>query len=186
MSTLGIDLDPSKGHNLTPHLIETSLQKRYTTISIPSTYGGLNDHLTAGAVVGIVLGSVAGFVLLMYVLFLAVSPKSIARGPPTSASSYTSKDSSVYQGRARSSRQPRRDERSISAHSYRRRSRSRSDRIIVEESQTSGPSRNDVVEVIEDESESEISRPPRRTSRRGGARHIDPLAYGGSENDSRA
>lgn len=182
-----MDLNPTKGHNLTPHLIETSLQKRYTTISIPSTYGGLNENLTAGAVVGIVLGSVAGFVLLMYVLFLAVSPKSVARGPPTAPSSYTSKDSSVYLGRARSSRHPRREEeRSVSVHSFRRRSRSRSDRIIVEESQISGPSRHDVVEVIEDDTESEFSRPPRRTSRRGGMRGVDPLAYGGSEHDSRA
>lgn len=183
MSTLEMDFGPTKGRNLSPHLIETSLQKRYTTISIPSTYGGLNEHLTSGAVVGIVLGSVAGFVLLMYVLFLAVSPKSVARGPPTAPSSYTSKDSSVYLGHARSSRHPRRDEeRSISAHSFRRRSRSRSDRIVVEESQTSGPSRNDVIEVLEDDTESEFSRPPRRPSRRGGGRHVDPLAYGGSQN----
>jgi len=189
-----MDLDPSKP-NLKPHLLDTSLQKRYTTISIPSTYGRLHTSPAAGTVVGIVLGSVAGFVLLMYVLFLAVNPGGIARGAPTSSSmSMSMEDEEVsVQSRRRPSRRRSEvevlEERETFRDSYRRRPSSRHDRVVVEESlATSTTGDEDMVEVFEEESSvpSDVSpRPPRR-SRRGGVRHVDPLAYGGdSEYGSR-
>lgn len=186
MSTLEMDLDPSKAHR-SPNLLDTALQKRYTTISIPSTYGRLHDSPAAGTVVGIVLGSVAGFVLLMYVLFLAVNPGGVARGTATASSVSMSMDEEES---VRSRRRPSRRRSDIEVieepefrDSYRRRPVSRHDRIVVEESlATSATQEEDLVEVIEEESSSAPSdmspRPPRR-SRRGGVRHVDPMAYGG-------
>ncbi|KAJ5162682.1 uncharacterized protein N7500_004512 [Penicillium coprophilum] len=205
---LDLDLDPTTPNlntrDLDPNLLhtDTSLQKRYTTISIPSTYGRIDTSPAAGTVVGIVLGSVAGFVLLMYVLFLAVNPGGIARGgvaAPTSSSismsmSMSMDDEEIVEVRSRrgSSAGGRRhrdvievtEERETFRDSYRRRPSSRHDRVVVEESlatSTTGEMDEDIIEVEEEESSvpSDISpRPPRR-SRRGGVRHVDPLAYGG-------
>jgi hypothetical protein len=187
-------------NGLTSHLL-TSHQKRYTTISIPSTYGHLHDSPAAGTVVGIVLGSVAGFVLLMYVLFLAVNPGGIARGAssgpaPTVSSSLSMDEEEIVDVRA--SRRPSRrrhsdntievmEERETFRDSYRRRPSSRHDRIVVEESlATSTSGGGDVVEVLEEESSvpSDVSPRPARRSRRG-VSHVDPLAYGGGSQYSR-
>jgi hypothetical protein len=188
-------IDPSKP-NLHPNHLDSSLQKRYTTISIPSTYGRLNTSPAAGTVVGIVLGSVAGFVLLMYVLFLAVNPGGVARGAPTASSvSMSMEDEEIVSVRSRRRPSRRRsevevlEERETFRDSYRRRPSSRHDRVVVEESlATSTTGDDNLVEVFEEESSvpSDVSpRPPRR-SRRGGVRHVDPLAYGGeSEYGSR-
>ncbi|CAI7655511.1 unnamed protein product [Penicillium bialowiezense] len=165
MSTLEMDLDPSKAHR-SPNLLDTALQKRYTTISIPSTYGRLHDSPAAGTVVGIVLGSVAGFVLLIVSMSMDEEESVRSRRRPSRRRS----DIEVIE-------EPEfRD-------SYRRRPVSRHDRIVVEESlATSATQEEDLVEVIEEESSSAPSdmspRPPRR-SRRGGVRHVDPMAYGG-------
>ncbi|KXG50673.1 uncharacterized protein PGRI_044400 [Penicillium griseofulvum] len=209
---LGLDLDPTKPNlntrDLNPNLLhtDTSLQKRYTTISIPSTYGRLNTSPAASTVVGIVLGSVGGFVLLMYVLFLAVNPGGIARGgvaAPTSSSISMSMSMSMddeeigdvrsRRGSAAGRRRPNvievTEERESFRDSYRRRPSSRHDRVVVEESlatSTTGDMDPDVIEVEEDESSvpSDVSpRPPRRP-RRGGVRHVDPLAYGGGSDYS--
>ncbi|KAJ5184394.1 hypothetical protein N7491_007740 [Penicillium cf. griseofulvum] len=209
---LGLDLDPTKPtlntRDLNPNLLhtDTSLQKRYTTISIPSTYGRLNTSPAASTVVGIVLGSVGGFVLLMYVLFLAVNPGGIARGgvaAPTSSSismsmSMSMDDEEIVDVRSRrgpaAGRRQRdaievTEERETFRDSYRRRPSSRHDRVVVEDSlatSTTGELDPDVIEVEEDESSvpSDVSpRPPRR-SRRGGVRHVDPLAYGGGSDYS--
>jgi hypothetical protein len=210
---LGLDLDPTKPNlntrDLNPNLLhtDTSLQKRYTTISIPSTYGRLNTSPAASTVVGIVLGSVGGFVLLMYVLFLAVNPGGIARGgvaAPTSSSISMSMSMSMddeefvdvrsRRGSAAGRRRPNvievGEERESFRDSYRRRPSSRHDRVVVEESlatSTTGDMDPNVIEVEEDEESSVPSdvspRPPRR-SRRGGVRHVDPLAYGGGSDYS--
>ncbi|CAG8923964.1 unnamed protein product [Penicillium salamii] len=180
----------SKAHT-NPNLLDTALQKRYTTISIPSTYGRLHDSPAPGTVAGIVLGSVAGFVLLMYVLFLAVNPGGVARGAPSSVSMSMDEEESVRSRRRGSRRRSEvevLEERESFRDSYRRRPASRHDRIVVEESlATSTTGDGDVVEVIEEESSapSDMSpRPPRRSRR--GVRHVDPLAYGGdSDYESR-
>ncbi|KAJ5961252.1 uncharacterized protein N7479_008402 [Penicillium vulpinum] len=208
----GLDLGPTKPSlnigDLDPNLLhtDTSLQKRYTTISIPSTYGRINSSPAAGTVVGIILGSVAGFVLLMYILFLAVNPGGIARGgvaAPTSSSismsmSMSMDDEEIVEVRSRRGSavgRRRRDvieveeERENYRDSYRRQPSSRHDLVVVEESlatSTTGDADADVIEVEEEESTvpSDVSpRPPRR-SRRGGVRHVDPLAYGGGSDYS--
>ncbi|CAI7608595.1 unnamed protein product [Penicillium glandicola] len=189
-----LDLDPTKP-NLNP-------RDRYTTISIPSTYGRLETSPAAGTVVGIVLGSVAGFVLLMYVLFLAVNPGGVARGGPAPTSSSISMsmsmdDEEIVEVRSRrgSSAGRRRrpdvievaEEHETFRDSYRRRPSSRHDRVVVEESlATSTTGDEDIIEVEEEESTvpSDMSPRPSRRSRRGGVRHVDPLAYGGGSDYS--
>ena len=44
----------------------------YGTISIPSTYGRLDTSPAPGTVIGIVLGSIAGFLFLLYLLYLGL------------------------------------------------------------------------------------------------------------------
>ncbi|KAL4895786.1 hypothetical protein BDV59DRAFT_173136 [Aspergillus ambiguus] len=54
------------------HQHQTALTKRYDAISIPASYGRLADSPTPGTVAGIMLGSVVGFVFLLYLIFLAL------------------------------------------------------------------------------------------------------------------
>ncbi|KAJ5581740.1 hypothetical protein N7535_000360 [Penicillium sp. DV-2018c] len=181
----------------------TALQKRYTTISIPSTYGRLTTSPPAGTVVGIVLGSVAGFCLLMYILFLALNPGGIKRGAPGTVTTRTASSLSMsmtvdeeegISGRSGRRRRDRdqivvEEERETYRDSYRRQPSSRRDRdrIIVEDSlatSTTGEGdRRDVIEVEEDESTVLSDASPRssrrsRSRRGGGVRHVDPLAWG--------
>ncbi|KAJ5096825.1 hypothetical protein N7456_007546 [Penicillium angulare] len=180
--------------NLTPstplslkanNIISSHLQKRYTTVSIPSTYGRLNSSPPPGTVAGIVLGSVGGVVLILYLTFLALNPGGLARG----GSSSIDEEVVVSAGR----RGPRRRDDLIEVveerdrrGGYRRRPSPRDDdHIIVEESVTGTATSDgrDFVEVLEEESSAVSSvstRPPRRArSHRSGARSINPLDYGG-------
>ncbi|KAJ5544428.1 hypothetical protein N7513_006992 [Penicillium frequentans] len=186
-------LEPAPSINDKTHQILSShLQKRYTTVSIPSTYGGLDSGPPPGTVAGIVLGSVGGVVLILYLTFLSLNPGGLARG----VSSSVDEEVVVSSRRGPSLRRhgdtievvEERDRRD----SYRRRPspRDRDDgRIIVEESVTGTATSDgrDVVEVFEEESSAVSSvstRPPRRArSHRSGVRTIDPLDYGGGESE---
>ncbi|KAJ5291969.1 hypothetical protein N7478_001220 [Penicillium angulare] len=184
-------LDPT---NLTPstlfplkadNIISPHLQKRYTTVSIPSTYGRLNSSPPPGTVAGIVLGSVGGVVLILYLTFLALNPGGLARG----GSSSIDEEVVVTEGR----RYPRRRDDAIEVveerdrrGGYRRRPDPRDDdNIIVEESMTGTATSDgrDYIQVEEEESSaisSVSTRPARRArSHRSGARTINPLDYGG-------
>lgn len=44
-------------------------RRQIAVLAIPTTYGGLNAGPQPGTVVGIVLGSVAGFLLLLWVMY---------------------------------------------------------------------------------------------------------------------
>lgn len=164
------------------NILHVHLEKRYSAISIPSTYGHLNDSPPPGTVAGIVLGSVGGVVLILYLTFLALNPGGLARGSPSVI------DEEVV---VRSRRSPSRRSEVIEVveerdrdhnrrrDSYRRPGSRRND-IIVEESMTGTSVTDDpnVIEVIEEESSalSTISPEPRRG---GGYRTVDPLEYGG-------
>ena len=186
----GEDLDSAKvanspfALNNNDFLISSHLQKRYSTISIPATYGNLNSGPAPGTVAGIVLGSVGGVVIILYLTFLALNPGGLARG---SSASTVDEEVIVRSRRAPSSRRrsemievvEERDRRD----SYRR--RMSPDRIVVEESMT-GTATTDgdnVIQVFEEESSgisSASPRPPRRArSYRSGVRTVDPLEYGG-------
>ncbi|KAJ5658775.1 uncharacterized protein N7484_002424 [Penicillium longicatenatum] len=181
-------LQPAPSINEKTHqILSSNLQKRYSTISIPSTYGGLNGP-PPGTVAGIVLGSVGGVVLILYLTFLALNPGGLARGVSSSVD-----EEVVATGRRGPSLRRHGDtievvEERDRRDSYRRRPSPRDrddDRIVVEESMTGTATSDgrDVVEVFEEESSAVSSvstRPPRRArSHRSGVRTIDPLDYGG-------
>jgi hypothetical protein len=169
---------------LDDRILPSNLQKRYTTISIPATYGRVNGP-SSGLVAGIVLGTVGGVCLILYLTFLSLNPGGLARG---SSSTVTDEEEVVVRSRrGGSSRRSdmievvedrdRHDE-------YRR--RRAPDRVVVEESVTGTELTEDsresrVIEVVEEESSglSTMSPPRRAKSYRSGVRKVDPLEYGG-------
>ena len=162
---------------------------------IPETYAGLNRGPPPGTVVGIVLGSVAGFLLILWIIYTCITFNA-NRGVNTY------EEETIVRRRSRSPRSsrrspPRSPPRSPSHHAP---SRSRSRSEVIEVSRHRSPSRretrretvileersrpppppvereDDIVEVIEEHS------PPRRSSgsrRISGYRTVDPEAYGG-------
>lgn len=166
-------------------------------VPIPTVYQGLNAGPAPGAVVGIVLGSVAGFLLLIWLMW------TLSNGSGVFRSDNYQEENVVVRRRSRSprsrrssrrtemaSRSPARRERVIrqerivrDVHPPREPSRIR-DTVIVDE-----PSRverrvegDDIVEVIEEHSSIGVGggAPPRRQTRRSsGYRLVDPLLGGG-------
>ncbi|KAL8739031.1 MAG: hypothetical protein Q9181_000313 [Wetmoreana brouardii] len=158
---------------------------------IPETYAGLNKGPPPGTVVGIVLGSVAGFLLLLWLIYTCMnfastrgvntyeeetvvrrrsrSPRSSRRSPPRSPSRHAP-------SRSRS----RSEVIEVSRHRSPPRRETRRETVILEERTRAPPPpverEEDIVEVIEEHS------PPRRSSgsrRVSGYRTVDPEAYGG-------
>lgn len=183
------------------------LKKRQDIVAIPTTYGDLNSGPSPGKIVGIVLGSVAGFLLLLWLLYTCFNFGGVGR-----ASTVTTE---IVR-----ERRPRKSRASRASHSRSRSRRGRvsetvervtevietrrpspmmappppapvpMERVIVEERRESRtesrppPLRrigSDEVVVIEEHS------PPRRKSSRrrerervsGGYRPVDPMAYAG-------
>ncbi|KAL9021344.1 MAG: hypothetical protein Q9185_001455 [Variospora sp. 1 TL-2023] len=171
----------------------TSLSRRQQDIPrlIPETYAGLNRGPPPGTVVGIVLGSVAGFLLILWLIYTCMnfantrgattyeeetvvrrrsrSPRSSRRSPPRSPSRHAP-------SRSRS----RSEVIEVSRHRSPPRRETRRETVILEERSRAPPPPverdDDIVEVIEEHS------PPRRSSgsrRVSGYRTVDPEAYGG-------
>ncbi|RDH33261.1 hypothetical protein BDQ94DRAFT_34241 [Aspergillus welwitschiae] len=174
-------------------IIPSTLLKRSSAAFIPGTY---NSHgLSPGAVAGVIIGSVLGFIFLLYLIFLALGSGRRFSSEPSTATSATMSEVVVEEeGSSISRRPPRRRRREVveeivdsggSRRSRRSRaSRGRDSRIVVEESVTSsGPS--NVVEVEEEHSsvEGPGGSGRRRRSRPGHYRAVDPLAYGGLTED---
>ncbi|KAI9931974.1 hypothetical protein ASPWEDRAFT_27743 [Aspergillus wentii DTO 134E9] len=164
--------------------------------SIPSSYGRLNDGPSPGTVAGIILGSVAGFIFLLYLLFLAISSgrnRSGVVGEEERVEVRRTPSSRRRRGGGSGSGGSRRtpgnsdivevfEEQSQSSRS---RPRSRHDHVVVEESVMSR-SRTDDDDVVEVEEEhSSVGRPPPRRHRRGSYRSVDPYEYGSSIDGSR-
>ncbi|KAL4954237.1 hypothetical protein BDW69DRAFT_183684 [Aspergillus filifer] len=160
------------------------------TISIPSTYGGSTTSPNAGVIVGAVLGAVAGFLLLLYLLYLGLTSGRRFSASTIAGTSTTPSEIVDVRYRNRPPRGP-----------WGRGSRvgrgGSEGQIIVEESVTSR-SRSDgggVVEVLEEESGVDMPPSSRSSSRtrsdqyrrrgvshgrsRSGVRGVDPMAYGG-------
>ena len=166
---------------------------------IPANYDGLGQGPSPGEVVGIVFGSVAGLLLVLWLIYTCFSMGNLAP-----ASSVVEEDITISRRRSRS---PRRH--SVSSHSRseiievsRQRSRSKSrsrspvrspptrggsrrETVIIEETRRQSrapppPVQDEFVEVIE-----EPSPPPsksrRSSGRQSGFRTIDPDAYGGGD-----
>ncbi|KAI4191199.1 MAG: hypothetical protein L6R41_000246 [Letrouitia leprolyta] len=164
---------------------------------IPETYAGLNKGPPPGTVVGIVLGSVAGFLLILWIIYTCItfnasrgvstyeeetivrrrsrSPRSSRRSPPRSPSRHAP-------SRSRS----RSEVIEVSRHRSPPRRETRRETVILEERSRPPPPpverEDDIVEVIEEHS------PPRRSSgsrRVSGYRTVDPEAYGGGSRPMR-
>ena len=158
---------------------------------IPANYAGIDAGPPPGTVVGIVFGSVAGFLLILWIIYTCFG---FLGG--TSRSSVIEEE--VIRRRSRSpsrrrSSPPRRSpsRRHSSTHSAsevieirstrertppppRRESRVR-EQVIIEETRRTVPQEDDVVEVIE-----EHSPPPKRERRKSsGYRTVDPQSFGG-------
>lgn len=132
-------------------------QSSSTLVTVPSTYGGINNSPHPGIVVAIVLGSVLGFLLLLYLMYAAlhggpviwtsgdnattVGGMSTVTGDP---STYASRSAMSFNSRRDRSRRPKRGPaasmRSKSRTTVRskERSRRRMSPLIVEPS-TGGP-----------------------------------------------
>lgn len=187
---------PFKREELLASPSSSANQRQYTTISIPSTYGQQNSTTSPGTVVGIVLGSVGGFVLLLYLIIISLNPGGFARDGGFTVDEEVvirSRHGTLASSRPSSRRRrsevvevvEERDSRRPSGPRYRR--DRDSDRIVVEESvtATTATEESDLVEVVEEESSavSSVSTVPRRhqrsTSGRGAYRSVDPREYGG-------
>ncbi|KAI6797700.1 hypothetical protein KC332_g14217 [Hortaea werneckii] len=149
-------------------------------IAIPTVYKGLNSGLSPGAVVGIVLGSVAGFLLILWLLWTLSNGGGFIR-----SSRYEEDD--YYSRRSRSPRRRRRTEMRSRSPARRERDRIiRQERIIRDSQAQRQPSRmretvivddlprperrvdgDDIVEVIEEHSSN--GAPPRRGKGRRGS-----------------
>lgn len=161
---------------------------------IPAHYAGLNSGPTPGTVVGIVLGSVAGFLLILWLIYTCFG---LAGRKPASSvveEEVITRRRSRSPSRRRSS--PRRPPSSHSAsevmevRSVQRertpppRRESRRETVIIEETRRPAPPEDDYVEVIEEHSP--VRRESRRKSSAGGAyRHVDPEAFAGGARPSR-
>jgi len=160
---------------------------------IPTTYSGLNAGPTPGTVVGIVFGSVAGFLLVLGVIYTFVN--GIGKNRDTSSI----EEEVVVRRRSRSPRRssprrssprrssPRRPESSrsrsetieVSRHRSPPRRETRRETVVLEETRRPAPRDDDIVEVIEDH-DSPPRRVKRESSRReSGYRTVDPEAFGG-------
>ncbi|KAI9814931.1 MAG: hypothetical protein M1826_002136 [Phylliscum demangeonii] len=169
-----------------------SLVRRQTTVvAIPDTYSGLNNGPAPGTVVGIVFGSVAGFLLLLWLIY---SVFSMGRG-----NAVVEEDVIIAERRAsRTSRSPRSRSRRAETAELSRSSRSRSplprspvrtetrtERVIVEERRAPPPpivdddSEEDVVEVIEEEGPPRRTNPARARPPPSGYRPVEPDRYAG-------
>lgn len=163
-----------------PITTSISLSKRQAQIlAIPTTYAGLNDGPAPGAVAGIVIGAVGGFLLVLWLLYTCFNMNGGGGGTEVV-------EEEIIRRRSRSPRRSRSHSETIEI----TKSRSpppRRERIVVEETRrVSRPPEpepedpiDDIVEVIEEHS---VSTPPqsRRPSKRhGGFRTVDPAEFGG-------
>ncbi|WPH00094.1 Hypothetical protein R9X50_00291700 [Acrodontium crateriforme] len=147
-------------------------------IAIPTVYQGINTSPQPGTVVGIVVGSVGAFLLILWVLWILSNGGGFIR-----ASEYEEEDVVVRRRSRSSHRHSERPEMVIRASSSRRPERIvRQERIVRDIPPSRGPSRireeiiideprrrvegDDIVEVIEEHSSVSGAPPPRRKSRR--------------------
>ncbi|KAK5137212.1 hypothetical protein LTR08_000717 [Meristemomyces frigidus] len=174
-----------------PHLVPR--QSDGNIVAIPTVYQGLNSGPNPGAVVGIVLGSVAGFLLLLWLFWSLSNGSGFMR-----SSTYQEEDVDVVRRRSRSRRSSRRTE--MASRSPVRRERvirqerivrdvrppreqSRIRETVIVDDMPRGERRvdgDDIVEVIEEHSSVGAGRPPGRNSkgrRSSGYRSVDASSF---------
>ena len=161
----------------------TSLLRRQVDPSVlPTTYSGLNAGPTPGTVVGIVFGSVAGFLLVLWLIYSIFNTRGFSRDISSV------EEEVVVRRRSRSPRRssPRRPPSSRSRSETIEVSRNRSPRretrretVILEETRRPPQREDDIVEVIEEHSP--VRRVRRESRRESGYRTVDPEAFGGGD-----
>ncbi|KAL9128317.1 MAG: hypothetical protein Q9217_002972 [Psora testacea] len=192
-------LPPTK--TLKPRSLASVLRRQQVTVTasttanpiIPATYSGLNTGPSPGEVVGIVFGSVAGFLLLLWLIYTcfsmgasAVGQSSVveeevvvrrrSRSPRPSPSSH-SRSEVIEESRTRERTRSR-------SRTPPRRESSRRETVIIEEiRRPSRPPPDDIVEVTEEHSPIRTSR--RSSGRPSGYRNVDPDAFGGGNRPMR-
>lgn len=161
------------------------LRRQVQSSIIPTTYSGLNAGPAPGTVVGIVFGSVAGFLLilwLIYSIFMAQSGHSAPVEEEVVVSRRRSRSPRRSSPRRSSPRRPpsSRSHSEVIEVSRQRsppRRETRRETVILEETRRPPQREDDIVEVIEEHS------PPRRvrreSRRESGYRTVDPEAFGG-------
>ncbi|GAB7365059.1 hypothetical protein MBLNU230_g5840t1 [Neophaeotheca triangularis] len=193
LQTLHTTLSP---RNILP---QPTLHRRQGTESIPTSYKGLNAGPAPGAVVGITLGAIAGFLLLvLFFWFLSNSRnfirsrdydvESVATAPPPPRRTRSRRKTEMSQHSPRTRDRIIRQER-ITRDFPRSASRGapapaaggRESVLVDERIPERRVDGDDTIEVIEEHSS---VAPPRRKSRRGtggggGYRSVDPDAYAG-------
>jgi hypothetical protein len=175
----------------TKHTLLSLLHRRQTTTIIPADYTNINSSLSPGAVIGIVLGSVGGFLLILWLIYTLMGGN-IAVGASSDVSSIVIRERK--RSRRGSSRRTSSRRESVEVREVRR--PPAVERVVVEERRESRPGPPPAV-VVEVESSSlgsedevvvieEHSPPPRRASgskkaKESGYRPVDPMAYGGGD-----
>ncbi|KAH8432407.1 uncharacterized protein LDX57_010046 [Aspergillus melleus] len=157
---------------------------KYAAISIPASYGRLDSSPTPGTVAGIILGSVCGFIFLLYLIYLGLSSGRRFSGTPSTIppSGTGTEISEAHSGRSSRFRRRRRDDIVEVEEGGRGGTEDGESRIVVEESMTSRSRDDGVVEVIEEE-DGRSHRPSRAgTGRKGGYRRdrYEDSEYGSS------
>ncbi|KAK0514585.1 hypothetical protein JMJ35_003202 [Cladonia borealis] len=167
---------------------------------IPTTYSGLNAGPTPGTVVGIVFGSVAGFLLLLWLIYtcFGLNNNGVVQSSVVDERRETevveTRRSRRTSTRRSSPHRPPPPESSQSASEIieveSRRDRtpprreSRRETVIIEETRRR-PAEEDIVEVIEEHSpvRRESTKRERRVS--SGYRNVDPEAFAGGDRPQR-
>jgi hypothetical protein len=162
----------SSTHPLT-HL--TSLAKRQNYIlAIPTTYSSLNNSPAPGAVAGITIGAIAGFIIVLYIVLSLlrlysgrtfIETRIVERR--THNHNHSHSRSRSRRSRSRSMSEVPRVRRERETIVEERVRRERPEEVVVEEEE------DDIVEVIEEHS------PERRGKRSSGFRTVDPAEFGG-------
>jgi len=160
------------------HSSSTNLLARQSNavLAIPTTYAGLNSGPAPGAVVGIVLGSIGGFILILYIFLSAFR----LWGGGGRGGEVVEEQVIHHRRRRSRSRSRAMTERSIPLPrpSGERVVREREETVVVEEHvDPTEDDEDDIVEVIEEHSPER--RPKRGPSGRSGFRTVDPAEFGG-------
>lgn len=161
----------------------SSIFRRQSILPLPATYSGLTTGPDPGTIVGITLGSVAGFLLVLWLLYSCFNMRTSGIGGGAIVAEEVVSRRSVSPPRPRRARPPPPRTRSVSRSEMSEvrsppRREQRRETIVMEETRRPVEREDDIVEVIE-----EHSPPPRRvrSQRVSGYRTVDPDAYGGGE-----
>jgi hypothetical protein len=169
-----------------PHVKElSSLIRRQSILPIPATYSGLNSQQQPGTVAGIVIGSVAGFLLILWLIYTCLGQNGqggeVIQTETIRRRSRSPRRRSVSRSETIEITNPPRRERTPP-----RREPIRRETVVVEEMRmpVEREDEDDIVEVIEEHSPTP---PPRRarSQRASGYRNVDPDAYGGGDRPMR-